>query len=470
MTTASGGSAWRWALAAVAATVFCVQLDAFALNMALPGIGRDLGVAGDGLRWVVSGYLLAAGSLMAGAGRLGDLYGRRRSLMAGLAVFGGSSLVCALAPSLPVLVAARVAQGAGGAVVMPVGLALLTNACPPGSRARVTGRALGIGGVATVCGPYAGGVLTEAASWRAVFWLNVPVALVAGVWAARAGESRDTTAPPSLDGAGLVTATGALAALAVLVDRGPLWGWASGRSAAALAAAVALGSVFVRHERAVAHPLVDLALFGNRPFVALTVAGAAANAATVVVLFTVPLALQGPWGLSAAGSGAAFLAPAAAMALAGPVAGRIRTADAVRVMAGALALGAASLGAAAAATTLPGFLLAITGCGAALGIAGALTLIATQAVVRPERAGEASGVTKTVITTAAGLGVALSGPAAGAEGGTAADAALTAAHTALMAAGGCCLAGAALLAFAPLTRIRADGSRGGRSAADGRPD
>ncbi|GAA1112386.1 MFS transporter [Streptomyces javensis] len=463
MTAASGGSAWRWALAAVAATVFCIQLDAFALNLALPGIGRDLGAAGGGLRWVVSGYLLAAGSLMAGAGRLGDLYGRRRLLMAGLAVFGGASLVCALAPSLPVLVAARVAQGAGGAVAMPVGLALLTNACPPGSRARVMGRALGIGGVATVCGPYVGGVLAEAVSWRAVFWLNVPVALAAGVCAARAGESRDTTAPPSVDVAGLVTATGALAALAALVDRGPLWDWASGRSVAASALAVALGVVFVRHERAATNPLVDLALFGNRPFVALTAAGAAANAATVVVLFVVPLALQGPWGLSAMGAGAAFLAPAAALALAGPVAGRISAANAVRAVAAALGLGAVSLGTAAMATNPPVFLLAITGCGAALGVAGALTLIATQAVVRPERAGEASGVTKAVITTAAGLGVALSGDAAEAESGAAVDAAL-------MAAGGCCLAGAALLVITVPTRIRPGGSDEGRSAADGRPD
>ncbi|GAA0546773.1 MULTISPECIES: MFS transporter [Streptomyces] len=463
MTTASGGSAGRWASAAVSATVFCVQLDAFALNLALPGIGRDLGAAGGGLQWVVSGYLLAAGALMAGAGRLGDLYGRRRLLMAGLAVFGGASLVCALAPSLPVLVGARVAQGAGGAMAMPAGLALLTNACPPGSRARVMGRALGIGGVATVCGPYVGGVLTEAVSWRAVCWLNVPLALVAVVCAARAGESRDTTAPASVDVAGLVTATGALAAVAVLVDRGPLWGWASGPSAVALTLAVGLGAVFVRHERAAAHPLVDLTLFGNRPFVALTAAGAAANAATVVVLFAVPLALQGPWRLSAAGAGAAFVAPAAAMALAGPVAGRIRTADAVRAMAGALVLGAAALGAAAAAPTLPVFLVAVTGCGAALGVTGALTLIATQAVVRPERAGEASGVTKTVITTAAGLGVAMSGPAADAHG----TATAAAVDMALMAAGGCCLAGTVLLV---LTAVRPGSSRGERSAADGCPD
>lgn len=450
MTAVSGGSAGRWALAAVSATVFCVQLDAFALNLALPAIGRDLGAAGGGLQWVVSGYLLAAGALMAGAGRLGDLYGRRRLLTAGLAVFGGASLVCALAPSLPVLVGARVVQGAGGAMAMPAGLALLTNACPPGSRARVMGRALGIGGVATVCGPYVGGVLTEAVSWRAVCWLNVPLALVAAGCAARAGESRDTTAPASVDAAGLVTATGALAALAVLVDRGQFWGWASGRSATALVLAVGLGAVFVRHERAAAHPLVDLALFGNRPFVALTAAGAAANTATVVVLFVVPLALQGPWRLSATGAGAAFLAPAAAMALAGPVAGRIRTADAVRAMAGALVLGAVALGAAAAAPSLPVFLVAVTGCGAGLGVAGALTLIATQAVVRPERAGEASGVTKTVITTAAGLGVALSGPAADAHGAAMA----AAVDAALMTAGGCCLAGAALLVITLLTRIR----------------
>ncbi len=323
---------------------------------------------------MVSGYLLAAGALMPGAGRLGDLLGRRMVLTVGLMVFGVASLVCALAPSLPVLVAARVAQGAGGAFTMPVGLALLANAYPPGARGRALalGWALGAGGVATACGPFAGGVLTGALSWRAVFWVKVPAALTAAVWAARAADSRDTTAPRStaprsVDGKGLVTLTAAVAGLAALLDRGPVWGWCSGRAVLTLVLVTVALLVFVRCERAAAHPLVGPGLFRNRPFVVLTAAGAVANAATVVFVFVVPLALQGPWGLSAAVAGAVFLAPATAMALAGPVAGRIPGAGAVRAMAWCLGLGAAGLCTVPVAPTLPGRIAAATLCGPAGG-------------------------------------------------------------------------------------------------------
>lgn len=114
----------RSALLAMSVGVFCIQLDAFALNLALPEIGRDLGVEGAGLQWVISAYLLSTGTLMLGAGRLGDLFGRRRLLVWGLVLLGVSSLVCALAPNLPTLIGARVAQGAGAAMIMPVGLSL----------------------------------------------------------------------------------------------------------------------------------------------------------------------------------------------------------------------------------------------------------------------------------------------------------------------------------------------------------
>ncbi|MEF3119465.1 MFS transporter, partial [Streptomyces chrestomyceticus] len=175
---------------AVAIGGFCVQLDAFALNMALPVIRRDLHVSAVGGPWVISGYLLAAGALMPAAGRLGDLYGRRRLLLFGLALFGGTSAGCAMAPSLPLLVVFRVMQGAGGALVMPVGLALLTRSFPPG-RARVaTGYALGLAGLATACGPFVGGVLAEELSWRAVFWVNVPLCAVAMLCAGRVVEPR----------------------------------------------------------------------------------------------------------------------------------------------------------------------------------------------------------------------------------------------------------------------------------------
>ncbi|WP_246655305.1 MFS transporter [Streptomyces decoyicus] len=398
----------RWALAAVATGAFCVQLDSFALAPALPAVRDALHGSATATPWVVSGYLLAAGSLMPVAGRLGDLYGRRRMLILGLSLFAVTAVLCALAPSLPLLVAARVGQGAGCALIMPVGLALLTNACPPGCARRVTGRALGLAGLATVCGPLLGGMLAQSVSWRAVFWLTVPLALAAALCARRAAESR-APAGPSLDAAGAVTATGVLACLARWLEDTAAWGWVAG--------AALLGALFVRAERRSPAPLVDLALFRNRPYVALTVAGAVANSAIVTLLYVVPVMLQRTQGWSGPAAGVAFLAPAAALAAGGPTAGRVRPAAAVPVMALCLAAAAVALGACEHATDTSALLPAATGAAAPLGVAGGLALTGTQAVVRRERAGEASGVTKAVMTATAGVGLALAGTATTRSGG-----------------------------------------------------
>ncbi|WP_411140165.1 MFS transporter [Streptomyces sp. x-80] len=398
----------RWALAAVATGAFCVQLDSFALNLALPVVRAALPGSATALPWVISGYLLAAGSLMPVAGRLGDLYGRRRMLLLGLALFGTAAALCALAPSLPLLVAARILQGAGGALIMPAGLALLTTSFPPGHGRRATGRALGLAGLATVCGPFLGGALAQAVSWRAVFWLTVPLTVAAALCARRAAESRDPAPGHRLDLPGAAAATGALVCLSRWVEHGAAWGWAAG--------AALLAAVFVRAERRSRAPLVDLALFRNRPYVRLTAAGAVANSATVALLFAVPLTLQEDRGLSVLGAGAAFLVPAAALAAGGPLAGRVRPAAAVPVMALCLAAAAATLWAACpgggAGAATPALLTATTGAAAALGVAGGLALTGTQAVVHPARAGEASGVTKSALTVTAGLGLALTGAGA----------------------------------------------------------
>ncbi|MYT31011.1 MFS transporter [Streptomyces sp. MspMP-M5] len=401
----------RWARWALAVGAFCVQLDSFALNAVLPVVRAELAGPPAAVPWVVGGYLLAAGALMPVAGRLADLWGRRRMLVVGAAVFGVSAVLCALAPSLPFLVAARVAQGAGGALIMPAGLALLTNACPPGETRRATGRALGLAGLATVCGPFVGGALAQSASWRAVFWLTVPCA-AATVWCAgRADESRDPAAAEHpLDVAGAVTATGALVCLAWWLEHVGAWGWAVG--------AALLGALFVRAERRASAPLVDLALFRNLPYVTLTAAGAVANAATVALLYVVPLTLQQGRGWTVGEAGLGFLAPAAALAVGGPVAGRVRPGAGVPVMALCLAAAGGALWATRAFTgtltgAVAGLLVASTGAATALGVAGGLTLTGTQAVVRRERAGEASGVTKAVLTVTAGLGLALTGPGGG---------------------------------------------------------
>ncbi|MFF4954548.1 MFS transporter [Streptomyces chattanoogensis] len=422
------------ALFAVALGAFCVQLDSFALNLTLPVVRSALHGSPAATAWVVSGYLLAAGSLMPVAGRLGDLYGRRRMLVLGLALFGGGSALCALAPSVPLLVAARVVQGAGGALIMPVGLALLTNAYPPQRRRRAIGRALGLAGLATVGGPFLGGALVEALSWRAVFWFTVPLATAAALCARRAAESRDPAAAGRpLDATGAATATAAPACLALWLQHPASWGWAAGT--------LLLCTAFVRAERRSPAPLVDLALFRNRPFVALTAAGATANSATVALLYVVPLTLQQAQGRSVLGAAVVFLVPAAALAAGGPLAGRVGAAAAAPVTALCLAAAAFALVAAERATGTPALLVSATGASVALGVAGGLALTGTQAVVRPERAGEASGVTKSVMTVTAGVGLTLAGGGAVGPGSPGA-------HPSLLLPAALCLVAAPVLAVA----------------------
>ncbi|MFI1161186.1 MFS transporter [Streptomyces sioyaensis] len=443
----------RWAQAALAAGACCVQLDAFALNPALPVVRDELHGSAAATPWIVSGYLLAAGSLMPVAGRLGDLHGRRRMLTLGTALFGVAAVLCALAPSLPLLVAARVLQGAGGALLMPAGLALLTHASPPGHGRRATGRALGLAGLATVCGPFIGGVLARSVSWRAIFWLTVPLALAAALCARRAAESADPQARRRFDTAGAAAATGALVCLVRWLEHPAAWGWAMG--------AAALGALFVRAERRFPAPLVDLALFRNRPYVALTAGGALANSATVALLYVVPWVLQRDQGWSERDAGVAFLAPAVALAVGGPAAGRVRPAAAVPVMAGCLALAAATLGWAAYGTGAPALVMASTAAAVALGVAGGLALTGTQAVVRRERAGEASGVTKAALTATAGIWLAATGAGTGGATGAGGTGSVTGAGTgsgarpALALPAAACLAAAAVLVLTLLvSRVR----------------
>ncbi|MEU3712742.1 MFS transporter [Streptomyces catenulae] len=389
----------RWALTAVALGAFCVQLDSFALHLALPVIRGELpGPAALG-RAVSGGYLLAAGALMPLAGRLGDAYGRRRMLRAGLLLFAAAAAACALAPSLSLLVAARVLQGAGAALIMPNGLALLTQVFPGARGRRMTGRALGLAGLATACGPFVGGAVTEYGSWRAVFWLTALPALGAAAAARRTpGAAGRTAARP--DAAGAIAATATCAALALGLGGGPWW-WAWS------AAAVALGTGCVRRARRTA-PLLDPALLRDGRYLRLTASGAVANAATVALLFTVPQLLERSAGLSPAVAGLVFLVPAGALAAGGPAAGRVRPAAGTAVMAGCLTVAAVAsvalpLG---GADPLP-LLVAATVAATALGTAGALALTGTQALAAADGAGAAAGVTKAVLTVTAGLGLAL---------------------------------------------------------------
>lgn len=412
MTCASERSQ-RLALLAFSAGIFCIQLDAFALNLALLPIAHDFAVSVDQLKWVISGYLLSVGMCMLAAGRLSDGFGHSRLLRWGLTLFGCASLLCAVAPSLNGLVAARVVQGIGAACIMPSGLALLSHVFPSERRGRAIGLALGLGAIATVMGPFIGGALTQWFSWRFIFWINLPVVLFALMCCWRTAEPRPPVERVAVDGLGLLLISGGLAAFGLLLDElgNPTW---TGLRTIAIVGALALFSgLFAWREKHAATPLIDCSLFQNAPYWMLTLAGAVVNTATVVHLFVVPLSLQGVWGLSPLQAGVAFLAPAALLACGGPIAGRIPSSEAVRTMAVCLSLSALLLLGAALAQEWLLYLLLVTLCGASLGIANALTLIATQAVVGEHVLGVASGLTKTIITLAAGFGVILAGGSTG---------------------------------------------------------
>jgi MFS family permease len=182
----------------VSTALFCVQIDYFAINLALPRMAMDLRSNATDLQWVISVYMLTLGAFMVPAGRVGDIFGRRRALLAGIALFGIASALCALAPSAGLLIVFRAVQGVGAALIFPVSVSVLTNAFPAARASRAIGVAYGIAGLGNAAGPLVGGLLTQTMGWRWIFWLLVPLALAAFVIAAiTVPESADDTVPSS---------------------------------------------------------------------------------------------------------------------------------------------------------------------------------------------------------------------------------------------------------------------------------
>ena len=399
-------------LAAVAMALFCVQLDYFAMNLALPRIAADFGRSPTDLQWVISVYMLALGAFMVPAGRIGDIFGRRRSLLTGVVVFGLASVACALAPSATVLIAARAVQGVGAAMVFPVSVSVLTNAFDAARAGRAIGMAYGIAALGNAAGPLVGGLLTDTVGWRWIFWLNVPLTAVSLVIGARAvTESVYVTATRRVDVGGLALVVGGIGLCTLTFDRAPSWGWSSPPTLAAFAGSVIALAAFVVVEKRVRWPLVDLSLARNPKFAVLVVAGTVANIAYAVTIFLSTVYLQQVRGLDPLTAGLAFLGPSAGAAIGGVLAGRLAAARPVFVMGVTSVAAAVCLAGLAASGGWPFYLVALTACGLSLGLVYAFTTVATQAVVRPERAGEAAGVTLTVLVTLAGVAVAVSATA-----------------------------------------------------------
>ena len=297
-----------------------VTLDALVVVTALPSIHTSLGGGTDGLQWIVNAYNLTfAAGIVAGAA-LGDRFGRRRLFMIGLASFTLASAACALAPTLGWLIAFRALQGLGGAILTPVGLALITEAFPPSRRGAAIGLWGGIAGLGVAAGPLVGGAVTQGFDWHWIFWINVPVGLIALAGCAVAlRESRGARRPLDLPGMALVAL--GLAALVDAVVEAPARGWAVPRTLALFAVgAVALGG-FVVWERYASAPMIPLRLLRIRIFAAANVANMFSSAATFSAAYVMTQYFQFGRGDSPLGTGLRFLPWTAMPLIFAPLAG-----------------------------------------------------------------------------------------------------------------------------------------------------
>src|SRR3954451_5536406 len=207
-------------VAAVALAVFCVDVDFFALNLALPATATELHVTTTDLQWAIAVYQLTLASFLIPGGRLGDLLGRKRMLLAGIGIFGLASLLCGSSQSAEMLIAMRFVQGIGASLLFPVGISVISNAFPVAERGKAIGNVYGLGAIGTPIGPVAGGLLTDASDWRWVFFFNVPFAIGALLLAWDHGtESRDTAAE-RIDYRGVATIAAGIAAFTYAIDLG----------------------------------------------------------------------------------------------------------------------------------------------------------------------------------------------------------------------------------------------------------
>ena len=306
----------RIALVATVLASGTAMLDSTVVNVALPHIGEDLDAGVAGLQWVITGYLVTLASVILLGGAAGDRWGRRRVFVLGAVWFAAASIACGLAPTIELLVAARVAQGVGAALLTPTSLALLQSAFVPGDRGRAVGAWSGLGGLAGAVGPFVGGVLVDGPGWRWAFLLAVPL-LAGAILAARAlPEIPVTDRTTAFDGIGAALAVVTLAPLTWALTEGPARGWGSPAVLVPLAVSVVAGVAFVHRQVRGAAPLVPPSLFRSRDFTVLNLATFALYAALGAEFFLVVYQLQVSAGWDALAAGSALL-PATLLMLVG---------------------------------------------------------------------------------------------------------------------------------------------------------
>ena len=403
-----------WTLAAVALGLFMIMLDNTVVNVALPSMQESLDLEISQLEWIVTGYALTFGALMLTGGKIADLFGRRRTFVAGLGIFTLSSLACGLADGAAMLIWARVVQGVGSALMNPATLSIIAVTFPPQERGRAIGIWVGVSALALAIGPLVGGVLSEHASWQWIFFINLPIGAIAIAAAfAFIDESRDTSHEQRADLPGLVTSGLGLFALTYGLIEANHFGWGSTRIVGAFAVAFLALTAFLALERYQRLPMLDLALFRDRMFAGANTVMLLSALAMFGVFFYVSLYMQQVLGFSPVKAGAMFLPMTVLIIVVAPRAGQLADKTGARLLvgvgqllvAGALLLFARLTAQSSALALVPPML--ISGAGMAMTMTPATA--AAMGSVQPDKMGVGSAVLNSARQVGGSIGIALMG-------------------------------------------------------------
>src|ERR687898_178494 len=408
-----------WTLAAVSFGLFMIMLDNTVVNVALPSIQEDLGADLSQLQWIVTGYALSFAALMLIGGKLADAYGRRLLFVLGILLFPAASLWCGLADSSEMLIAARVVQGVGAALMNPATLSIIAATFPPKERGMAIGIWAGVSALALAIGPLVGGLLTEHLSWHWIFFVNVPVGVVAiAASVLLITESRDDT-HESLDLPGLGTSALGLFALTYGLIEANEHGWTSALIIGSFAVAVVSLTSFVLIEKRRRSPMLDLSLFRSGTYTGANVAMLLVALAMFGVFFFLSLYMQNVLGYSAVEAGAAFLPMTILIILVAPIAGKTSDKYGSRwlmtggmVLLGIQLLYFSQLGTEADFwNLLPGFVVG----GLGMALAMTPTAVAATRAVPVHKSGVGAAVLNAARQVGGSIGVALMGAIVAAE-------------------------------------------------------
>lgn len=410
------GHPHRWLL--LAAMVFAVSMvfiDMTIVSIAIPEVQKELGLSQTGIQWVINGYLLATAAFIAFGGRLGDIFGHAKMVVVGIVIFAIGSGMSGATPADSAaeawIIGFRVLQGIGGAIMFPAALTLVINSFPLSQRGKATALFFGITGAMTAVGPVAGGYLTEW-TWRAIFWVNLPVAVIALVLTAIARPT-DETKRDRLDFRGLLFIATGMGLLVLGLQQATDWGWSSPATLGCIAVGALLLVVFVLVELRTSSPLIDMVIFKNRNFAADNAVLFLTFAVFIPLMFFASTYAQISLGWSSSNAGTYLLIIFAGFMVAAQIGGRMLDRRGVRppvvlgcaLATAGLAWWASQLPGLSVGSQWPGMVLAGAGLGMVIGQAN------TDAVSHAPRLGrgEATGVTQTTRNFGSSLGLAVLG-------------------------------------------------------------